>query len=72
VIYERQKEEKPHILGLKALNWPIAISRKNKGMPTKKSIVKNGTRKAAPPFLNTKKGKRQTLPRPKTSNFLLV
>jgi hypothetical protein len=29
-----------------------------------KRRMKNGTRKAAPPFLNTKKGNLQTFPRP--------
>lgn len=51
-------------IGVRPLNCPIEISRKNVGMPTRKSRVKKGTRKAAPPFLNTRNGNRQTLPRP--------
>jgi hypothetical protein len=51
------------------LNCPIAISRKNMGIPTRKSIRKNGIKKAAPPFLNTRKGNLHTLPRP--LNFMV-
>jgi hypothetical protein len=51
-------------IGLRALNCPIAISRKKIGIPTRKSIRKNGIKNAAPPFLNTKNGNLHTFPRP--------
>lgn len=45
-------------------NCPIAVSRKKNGMPTRNSRIKKGTKNAAPPFLKTRKGNRQTFPKP--------
>jgi hypothetical protein len=42
----------------------MAISRKKIGIPTRKSMRKNGIRKAAPPCLNTKNGNLHTFPSP--------
>jgi hypothetical protein len=48
--------------GLRAQNWPIAVSKKKVGMPTKKSMMKKGIKNGAPPCLNTKYGNLHTFP----------
>jgi hypothetical protein len=59
-------------MGERPLNCPIETSRKNVGIPTRKRRIKKGTRKAAPPFLNTRNGNRQTFPRPFLSSYCKI
>jgi hypothetical protein len=42
------------VRGERPENWPIAVSRKKIGIPTKNSKMKNGIKKGPPPHLKTK------------------
>ena len=52
------------VTGPRAEYWPIVISRKNIGIPIRNNMMQYGIRKAAPPYLKQRYGKRQTFPRP--------